>query len=63
MLILTGIRFYLPALSAISLLSAWLATRVPGRAWLAGLTTEAVIAAMFVQGVSTFHVMWAWAVS
>jgi hypothetical protein len=63
MLTLTVIRFYLPALGAISLLGAWLVTRVPGRAWLAGLTTAAVIIALFVQGVSSFHVMWMWAVS
>ena len=35
----------------------------PDRAWLAGLTTAAVIIAMFVQGVSSFHAMWEWAVS
>jgi hypothetical protein len=63
MLTLTVIRFYVPALGAISLLGAWLVTRVPGRAWLAGLTTAAVIIALFVQGVSSFHVMWMWAVS
>ena len=63
MLTLTVIRFYVPALGAISLLGAWLVTRVPGRAWLAGLTTAAAIIAMFVQGVSSFHAMWAWAVS
>jgi hypothetical protein len=63
MLTLTVIRFYLPALGAISLLGAWLVTRVPGRAWVAGLTTAAVIIALFVQGVSSFHVMWMWAVS
>ena len=39
------VRFYLPAIGAISLLGAWLVTRIPGRAWLAGLTTTAVIAA------------------
>jgi hypothetical protein len=63
MLTLTVIRFYLPALGAISLLGAWLVTRIPGRAWLTGLTTAAVIIALFVQGVSSFHVMWMWAVS
>ena len=50
-------RFYVPALGAISLLGAWLVTRIPGRAWLAGLTTTAVIAAMFGLGVPSFHAM------
>jgi len=36
-------RFYVPALGAISLLGAWLVTRIPGRAWRAGLTTTVVI--------------------
>ena len=31
-----GVRFYVPAIGAISLLGAWLATRIPGRSWLAG---------------------------
>ncbi len=63
MLTLTVIRFYIPALGAISLLGAWLVTRVPGRAWLTGLIAAAVIVGLFVQGVSSFHAMWAWAVS
>ena len=37
------VRFYLPAIGAISLLGAWLVTRIPGRAWRAGLTSAAVI--------------------
>ena len=57
------VRFYLPAIGAISLLGAWLVTRIPGRAWLAGLTTTAVIAAMFGLGAWSFHTMWLWAVS
>jgi hypothetical protein len=63
MLTLTVIRFYVPAMGAISLLGAWLVTRVPDRAWLTGLTTAAVITGLFVQGVMSFHAMWAWAVS
>jgi hypothetical protein len=51
-------RFYLPATGAISLLGAWLVTRVPGHAWQAGLTA-ALIAVMFVLGVSSFHAMYA----
>lgn len=50
-------RFYVPAIGAISLLGAWLVTRVPGRAWLAGLTTAAVVTAMFVLGALAFHAM------
>ena len=57
------VRFYVPAIGAISLLGAWLVTRIPGRAWLVGLTTTAVIAAMFGLGAWSFHTMWLWAVS
>jgi hypothetical protein len=54
-------RFYVPAIGAISLLGAWLVTRIPGRAWLAGLVLAAIVAAMFVQGHEAFHAMWLWA--
>jgi hypothetical protein len=53
------VRFYVPALGAIALLGAWLVTRVPGRARWAGLTSAAVIAAMFGLGVSSFYAMYA----
>jgi hypothetical protein len=53
------VRFYLPALGPISLLAAWLVTRIPGPAWLAGLTSAAVTTALFVLGVSAFHAMYA----
>jgi hypothetical protein len=53
------VRFYLPAIGAISLLGAWLVTRIPGRAWLAGLTSAAVVAALFGVGVWAFHAMYA----
>ena len=53
------VRFYLPAIGAISLLGAWLVTRIPGRTWFAGLTSTAVIAALFVLGVLAFHAMYA----
>ena len=53
------VRFYVPAIGAISLLGAWLVTRIPGRAWFAGLTSTAVIAALFGLGVWAFHVMYA----
>ena len=50
-------RFYVPALGAISLLGAWLVTRIPGRAWVAGLASATVIAAMFGLGAWSFHAM------
>jgi hypothetical protein len=53
------VRFYLPAIGAISLLGAWLVTRIPGSAWLAGLTATAVIAALFGLGVWAFYAMYA----
>jgi hypothetical protein len=53
------VRFYIPAIGAISLLGAWLVTRIPGRAWRAGLTSAAVITAMFVLGVWSFYAMYA----
>ena len=53
------VRFYVPALGAIALLGAWLVTRIPGRAWWAGLITAAVIAAMFGLGVWSFYAMYA----
>jgi len=54
---LDTVRFYLPAIGPISLLGAWLVTRVPGRAWLAGLTSAAVVAVMFALGDWSFHAM------
>jgi hypothetical protein len=54
---LQEVRFYVPAIGAISLLGAWLVTRVPGRAWRPGLTSAAVITAMFGLGVWSFHAM------
>ncbi len=53
------VRFYLPALGAIALLGAWLVTRIPGRAWLSGLTSATVIAALFGVGVWSFYAMYA----
>jgi hypothetical protein len=53
------VRFYVPAIGAIALLGAWLVTRIPGRAWRAGLTTTAVITALFGLGVWSFHAMYA----
>jgi len=53
------VRFYVPAIGTIALLGAWLVTRIPGPAWLAGLTAAAVITAMFGLGVSSFYAMYA----
>jgi hypothetical protein len=53
------IRFYLPAIGAIALLSAWLVTRVPGRAWLAGLASAAIVTVLFGLGVWAFYAMYA----
>jgi hypothetical protein len=52
------VRFYVPALGAIALLGAWLVTRIPGRAWRAGVASAAVITAMFVLGVWSFYAMY-----
>jgi hypothetical protein len=53
------VRFYVPAVGAISLLGAWLVTRIPGSAWRAGLTSAAVITALFGLGVWSFYAMYA----
>jgi len=53
------VRFYVPAIGAIALLGAWLVTRIPGRDWRAGLTSAAVITALFALGVWAFHAMYA----
>lgn len=53
------VRFYLPALGAISLLGAWLVTRITGRTRLSGLTSTAVVAVLFVVAVRAFHAMYA----
>jgi hypothetical protein len=54
---LQAARFYVPAIGAIALLGAWLVTRIPGRAWLASVTSVAVVAAMFCLGAWSFHAM------
>jgi hypothetical protein len=53
------VRFYLPAIGSISLLGAWLVTRIPGRPWRPGLAAAAVITATFGLGVWAFHAMYA----
>jgi hypothetical protein len=53
------VRFYLPAIGPIALLGAWLVTRLPDRAWLAGLTSTAIMTALFGLGVWAFYAMYA----
>jgi hypothetical protein len=53
------VRFYVPAIGAISLLGAWLVTRIPGRAWRAGLISTVIITALFGLGVWSFYAMYA----
>ena len=53
------VRFYVPAMGAISLLGAWLVTRVDGQSWRAGLVTTAAVAVLFGLGVWSFHAMYA----
>ena len=53
------VRFYLPAIGPISLLGAWLVTRIPGRSWAVRLTATVVIVAMFGLGAWAFHAMYA----
>ena len=54
---LQEVRFYVPAMGAVSLLGAWLVARIPARTWAVGLTTAVGIAAMFGLGVWSFHAM------
>jgi hypothetical protein len=54
---LQAARFYVPALGGMSLLGAWLVSRIPGRPWLAGVTSVVVVTALFVLGVWSFHAM------
>jgi len=51
------VRLYVPAIGVVSLLAAWLTTRIPGRVWRAGITAMVIIA-LFVVGVSSFHAMY-----
>ena len=53
------VRFYLPAIGAISLLGAWLVTRIPGRPWPVGVTSTGVLVGLFGLGVWEFHAMYA----
>jgi hypothetical protein len=53
------VRFYLPAIGPVSLLGAWVVTRIPGPGWLVGLISTAVVAVLFAQGIWAFHDMYA----
>jgi hypothetical protein len=55
---LQAVRFYVPALGAISLLGAWLLVRVPRRQSLAAIATLTVVAALFGFGGWAFHDMY-----
>ena len=55
----SDVRFYVPALGPIALLGAWLVTRLPRRAWLAGGTSTAVVTVLFGLGVWSFYAMYA----
>jgi hypothetical protein len=52
------VRFYVPALGAISLLGAWLVTRIPGPASRVGVIASVVIAGLFGLGVWSFYAMY-----
>ena len=54
------VRFYLPAIGAISLLAAWLLSRLPLRRPLATVATVATVAAMFGLGISSYTSMRTW---
>jgi hypothetical protein len=54
---LQAVRFYVPAIGAISLLGAWLVTRVPRRVSLAAVTLVVVVTAMFVTGIWSYNDM------
>ena len=53
------VRFYVPAIGAISLLAAWLVVRVAGGHRWRGSAAVLVVAALFVLGVWSFHAMYA----
>ena len=54
---LQAVRFYLPALGSMSLLGAWLVTRLPRRAWLAAAMSAGVAAVLFGLGGWSFASM------
>lgn len=54
---LQSVRFYLPAIGAVSLLGAWLVTRLPLKAPLAAVTAAVVVTAMFGLGIWSYTSM------
>jgi hypothetical protein len=54
------VRFYLPAIGAISLLGAWPLARLALRTRPASVTTAAVVTVSFVLGISSYSSMRAW---
>jgi hypothetical protein len=52
------VRFYVPALSAIALLGAWLVTRLPRSPSLRSLVTVTVIAVLFGLGIWAYYAMY-----
>jgi len=54
---LQAVRFYVPAIGAISLLGAWLLVRVPPRESLAAVTSAVVVAAIFGMGIWSYNDM------
>jgi hypothetical protein len=55
-----SVRFYLPAIGAISLLGAWLLARLPLRTPLAAVTTAAIVTATFGLGIASYTSMRTW---
>jgi hypothetical protein len=55
--VLPFVRFYVPALGLISLLGAWLVTRLPGGAALKAAAVATVVVVLFALGIHSFDVM------
>ncbi len=55
--VLPLVRFYVPALGLISLLGAWLVTRLPRPGALTGVAVAVVVAVLFGLGIHSFDVM------
>jgi hypothetical protein len=55
----SDVRFYVPALGTVSLLGAWLVTRLGRRKPVRGLGSVTTIVVLFTLGVWAFHAMYA----
>jgi hypothetical protein len=55
----SDIRFYLPALGPVTILAAWLVTRIPRDPRLTGPIIVGVTVLLFAQGTHQFHAMYA----